>query len=84
MTAHAHVAHMLGDGQIRAVYVHHAEPAALIGPLLARHYHGAAPPAALLDLGDLSVLAATPSVSRSAGGPAGAGARTRRARSLAA
>ncbi len=60
MTAHAQVAHMLVDGQIRAVYVHHAEPAALVGPLLARQYHGAAQLAALLDLGDLSVLAATP------------------------
>lgn len=60
MTAHCHIAQVLPDGRIRAIYVHYAEPDATIGPLLARRYADAADVSALLDLGDLSALGSTP------------------------
>lgn len=60
MTAHCHIAQVLPDGRIRAIYVHYAEPNATIGPLLARRYADAADVSALLDLGDLSALGSTP------------------------
>jgi len=60
MTAHCHIAQVLPDGQIRAIYVHNAEPEAMIGPLLARGYSNAASVSAFLGLGDLSALGSTP------------------------
>jgi hypothetical protein len=67
VTAHCHIAQVLPDGQIRAIYVHYAEPSAAIGSLLARHYAGAGDVSALLDLGDLSTLGLTPEDCRAYG-----------------
>lgn len=60
MTAHAHLAQAMPDGRIRALYVHHAEPEARIGPILVAHYPTTEQVTALLDQGDMSLLSETP------------------------